>query len=244
MSETTTHNPSETLAEPHSGLMESVNDPTVSLGDLLKESGFEGLPPEGRLTLIEHATIDDYMTALDAVHRKVAPDYSHEFHPEAVKFANPSTGEVSAHAARPEERAGIMGHALGAAKQVVQKYRQEGGSVDEALQRCGNLAAFGVALAHNYKDGNGRAGRTLGELIHNGYDSNSADSVADLTTLSTNRPDTGFRINSYVPTGEWSEGRANQDPLAFLDTVAALDVPLDGTSYALAARQTFTTPRM
>lgn len=99
-------------------------------------------------------------------------------------------------------------------------------------------------LAHIYENGNGRTARTLGELVHNGFDRNNTDSAADLELLSTNRPDKGFRINSYVPTGEWSDGRANKDPIAFLDTVAALDAPFDGASYALAARKAFTTPRM
>lgn len=244
MSETIAQALPEALADPHGGLIDRVNDSSVSLGELLKESGFEGLSPEGRLAIIERATVDDYVATIDAVHRKVAPDHSHEPHPEAVKFISPGTGEMSSYAAKPEERAGILSHALEAAKQVAQKHRQEGGSINDTLQRCGNLAAFGVVLAHNYEDGNGRTARTLGELIHNGYDNSNPESIADLATLSANRLHEGFRINSYVPTGEWGNGRANQDPIAFLDAVAALDVPLDGTSYVPAARSVITTPRM
>lgn len=243
MSETVQLPSEEAVANPHAGLIDHVADPSIGLGDLLAEAGFEGLPPEGRLSLVEHATVDDYVSAVDAVHRKVAPDYSHEPHPEPMKLVG-RDGKVSSYTALPEERAGVMGYALEAAKQVARKYREEGGSIDDALQRCGNLAAFGVVLAHTYENGNGRTARTLGELIHNGYDSSNSESVSDLATISAERPEKGFRINSYVPTGDWAEGRANIDPAAFLDAVAALDKPLDGISYAAAARSTFTTPRM
>jgi|GEM_PF-3058304 len=233
----------EALRNPHAGVVDHVNDPDISLAEVLAEAGFDGLPPEERLALIEHATVDDYVAAVDAIHRKVAPDHSHDPHPETMKLVA-RTGEVTSHTARPEERRDIMEHALGAAKQVAQKYRQEGGSVEDALQRCGNLAAFGVVLAHTYKNGNGRAARTLGELVHNGFNSSNPESVSELATIGAERPEKGFRINSYVPTGAWAEGHADQDPTAFLDAVAALDIPLDGTSYASAARGTFTTPRM
>src|SRR6266702_4662921 len=244
MPETLTQaSPEEALQNPDAGLIDHVTDPSVSLADILGEAGFEGLPPEGRLALVEHATVDDYVTAVDTVHRKVAPGHSHGPHPETMKLVA-RTGEVTSHTARPEERRGIMEHALGAAKQVAQKYRQEGGSIEDALQRCGNLAAFGVVLAHTYENGNGRTARTLGELVHNGFDSSNPESVSDLATIGAERPETGFRINSYVPTGVWADGRANQDPTTFLDAVAALDVPLDGASYASAGRGVFTTPRM
>jgi hypothetical protein len=244
MSETLTQPPiEEALHNPHAGLIDHVNDPNVGLGDVLSEAGFESMPPEGRLSLVEHASVDDYMGAVDVIHRKVASEHSHDPHPIAVSFVG-KDGQVSSYAAQPEERAGIMRHALEAAKQVAQKYRQEGGSIEDALQRCGNLAAFGVVLAHNYENGNGRTARTLGELVHNGFDSSNPESVSDLAMVSANRPDKGFRINSYVPTGEWADGRANQDPIAFLDAVAALDIPLDSAGYSAVARSKFTTPRM
>ena len=224
--------------------LETQADPSVDLIDLLSSTGYEGLDAEARLSLVEGASLEGYMGAVDAIHRKVAPDESPDLHPEPVKIVNPTTGEVRRYAARPEERAGIMTHALELAQRVARKYRAEGGSIDDTLQRCGNLAAFGVVLAHNYENGNGRTARTLGELVHNGFDRARPDAIDDLATISANRPDSGFRINSYVPSMGWSEGRADEDPMAFLDVVAALDVPLDSSSYALVAQTAFTTPRM
>jgi hypothetical protein len=125
---------------------------------------FEGLGPEERLALVERATVDDYAAAVDAIHHKVAPERSHEAHTDVVKLIDPKTGEVRSYAAQPLERTSIMAHALANAKKVVQKYRTEGGSIEAALQGCGNLAAFGVVLAHKYKDGNGRTARTAGSL--------------------------------------------------------------------------------
>lgn len=244
MTETLFRTLTEAIDNPQGGIIDFVNDPKVSLAEVLSEAGFEGLQPEGRLELVERATVDDYVAAVDAIHRKVVPDHSHDPHPETMKLVDPKTGEIRSYTARPEERRGIMEHALGVAKQVAQKYREEGGSIEDALQRCANLAAFGVVLAHTYENGNGRTARTLGELIHNGFDSSNPESVSDLATISAERPEKGFRINSYVPRGDWADGRANRSPVAFLDTVAALDVPLDGTSYATVASRTFTTPRM
>jgi len=224
-------------------VQEYIDDPQVGLGEMLTRMGLEGLTPEERLVMVETATLDDYKSAADALHRKVAPDHSHDEHPDAVKIIDPKTGAVRHYTAAPAERDGILSKALESAKLVVAKYRSEGGNIEDALQRCGNLAAFGIVLAHRYENGNGRTARTMGELIHNGYDSSSQESVQDLAVVSANRPDKGFRINSYVPKGEWADS-ANTRPLEFLDLVAALDQPLDGHSYAVAASGTFTTPRM
>ncbi len=243
MTEILSQTPAEIRDNLQIGTIDHLSDSGVGLGDMLAKVGFEGLRPEERLALVENATIEDYMVAVDAIHRNVAPDYSHEPHPEPMKLVD-RDGIVKSYTALPEERAGIMEYALSVAKQIIKKYRQEGGSIDDALQRCANLAAFGVVLAHTYENGNGRTARTLGELIHNGYDSTSAESVADLAVICAERPEKGFRINSYVPTGDWADGRANRSPVAFLDAVAALDRPLDGVSYAAAASHTFTTPRM
>jgi hypothetical protein len=242
MPETLTQFESPTNSQ--AGFSELANDPNVGLADMLTKAGFEGLSPADRLSLVEQASVEEYVATVDAIHHKVAPDHSHESHAEPVKIVDPKTGEVRSHTAQPADRLGIMEHALVAARQVAQKYHAEGGSIDDALQRCGNLDAFGVVLAHNYKNGNGRTARALGELVYNGFDSANQASVSELAALSANRPERGFRINSYVPTGEWGEGRADENPTGFLDAIAALDKPLDGVSYAAAARGAFTTPRM
>lgn len=235
---------SELIEATRTSFKDRLADPQVGLGEILTEAGLEGLTPDERLGLIEQATVEDYMNAADIIHRKVAPEHSHEPHPDPVKIVNPHTGEVSHYMAAPSEREGILNKALENAKKIVAKYRIEGGSPEDALQRCGNLAAFGLALAHIYEEGNGRMARTVGEIIHQGYDSQNPESVENLAVVSKNRPTDGsFRINSYVPTGEWS-GRANTQPHDFLDMVAGFDAPFDGQSYQDYVRGSFTTPRM
>jgi hypothetical protein len=233
----------ENLAVGESSWQDRILDPKVSLEGALIELGLDKLDSQARLGLIEQARLSDYQAAIDIVHRKVASEHSHEAHPESVKLEDPHTGEVRHRAAHPAMRSDILRKALENSQALVAKYRHEGGDVDEVLQRCGNLAAFGIVLAHIYKDGNGRTARTIGELVHNGFNSTDPHSVDDLRLASTNRPDTGFRINSYVPTGGWAE-RASEEPFAFLDAVAAFDQPFDGQSYIVATEGQFTTPRM
>lgn len=227
-------------------LQERLVDPRVSLTEMLAQLGIEGLTQEERLGLIEHATLSDFKTVVDLIHRKVAPEDSHEIRTKAGTISNLRTGEVVHHTAAPEMRDSILQRALEYAQQIVAKYRQEGGSLEEALQRCGNLAAFGMVLAHPYEDGNGRTARTIGELIHNGYDGSDSQSVEDLAVVSKNRAaGGGVRIHSYDAdiSGDWHY-LAHKQPFDFLSIVAALDLPLDGQSYTAAARGVFTTPRM
>ncbi len=246
MPETLEENPSTLPDKPYSGNLDYVDEPELSLGDFLSRIGLEGLSPENRLELIERATVGDFMAAINAIHHKVAPEDSHEPQPEQAKFSDSQTGDIHGFATEPEEREAILEHALSAAKQVVQKYREDGGSLDNTLQRCGDLAAFGIVLAHYYKDGNGRAARTIAELVYKGFDSKDPESIANLNLVSASRPrgGSGFAISTYLPTGDWSNGRANENPMAFLDVVAALDKPLDEASYTSAARAAFMTPRI
>lgn len=175
--------------------------------------------------------------------KKVTLGHNYEVHPDVMKIIDPRTGAVSRHTAAPADRDGILAKALENAKLVTEKYRRDGGSLEDALQRCGNLAAFGLVLAHTYEDGNGRTARIIGELVHNGCDSTNPESVSNLATLSASRPNAGFIMNSYIPSGEWV-GQADLRPLDFLDVIAALNVPLDEGRYAASVRGSFKTPRM
>ncbi len=233
----------ETLeVQPNSYFLET-SERVQALGEKLSQLGFEGLTQEQRLEIIENATVDDYKKSADLLHQEVAPGEDHAEHSGTVKIINPDTNEVSHYTATPEERDGILQKALDNAKLVASKFREEGGSLEDALWRCSNLAAFGLVLAHRYKDANGRTARTMAELIYNGFDGSNSDLLKDLETLSTNRTSEGFRINSYVPTGDWRD-RANEQPFDFLDAVAAIDIPLDHNSYIDATVDKFTTPRL
>jgi hypothetical protein len=222
---------------------EVLDDPRASIGDLVVTAGFEALTPEERLGVIENSTVADYKAAIDAVHRKVAPDESHEVNQKATKIADPNTGELRYMTAEPDARDGILEKAHGLAQEVIAVYRREGGDIENVLRRCGNLAAFGALLAHQYEEGNGRTARTIAELIEAGFDRNDQDTVDSLRVVSTNRPATGSRIYSFVPSGEWAS-RANTEPEAFLNMVAALDVPLDQDQYNAATVGSFAYPRI
>ena len=122
-------------------------DPSTGLVLVLQEFGFEGLNDNQRLNLIEQASVDDYIIASDIIHRKVAPDENPNFHPEPVKIENPKTKEVTHVTADPSKRIDILTHALSNAQKLVKEYREKGGDTKDVLQRCGNLAAFGILLA-------------------------------------------------------------------------------------------------
>lgn len=218
---------------------ETTKQPESTLSEKLVERGLDGITPEKRLEIIDNASIEDFKDALSEIHKIVSPESDDKEHPNRMKITSP-TGEERHLMAAPEERDGIYSEALSLAKELVRKYEKEGGSIDDTLQRIGNIIAFSIVLAHPYENGNGRTARTFGEIIHNGYNSSDPVSVKDLETVSSNRLDKGFRINSYVPKVD----DANENPIDFLKTVAALDVPLDGSSYKKNSAGKFTTPRM
>ncbi|HEY8999324.1 MAG TPA: hypothetical protein VIM53_03320 [Candidatus Saccharimonadales bacterium] len=222
----------ETLVAP-----EHAKTPQENLREYLGEVGLEGATAEQRLEFIEKATPEGFMEFAGEVHRVVAPHTNPEHHSEQMKLKNPE-GEVTHMLALPEERGKIITAALAKAQAVARKYRVEGGSIDNALERGGNLMALGLGLAHYWEDGNGKALRATAHVIRFGFDTGDTQKNRDLAFVSASRPTTGFKINSYVPKVEG----ANENPEAFLDTVAALDVPLDPEAYAQATQGKFSKP--
>lgn len=216
---------------------EKINTQQEQLRDYYREIGFEGSTAEDRLRFIEAATPEGILAVADKVHRIVAPEANTDHHPEQMKLVNPQ-GEVTHRLAMPEERMQIITHAVENAKAVVAKYRAEGGSIDNALERSGNSVVFGLGLAHFWDNGNGRMLRSMGHVIRYGTDPGDTEKNRDLDVASAPRPETGFKITSYVPKIEG----ANENPMAFLDQVVALDVPLDTRAYAEATNPKFTVP--
>jgi hypothetical protein len=214
-----THNKPETLEKPSTSTPEIIDDAPLHVADFLKSEAYDGLQDEARLEdLVERMDIAKFVKLVSDLHRSVAPNTD-----PYPSLTTVNIGETST--ARPEERLPIMQAALELAKQVAAKYHDKGGSIRDALRRCGNLLASGVLLAHNYSDGNGRTARVLGMLVQDGYNSSNPDSVADLKLLSSNRDGQGS-FPSYTPTGDWSEEKANKNPMQYLEVLAALDVDL------------------
>lgn len=111
------------------------------------------------------------------------------------------------------------------ASQLIQELGKQvaSGLTENFLKRAGNLMAMSVVLAHSFRDGNGRTARAVGELVRNG-----TTEIEDFKTLIQNRPEKGYRINSYLPKNELKG--ASYDEI--LEAVAGLDVPLaDSAAY-------------
>lgn len=211
----------------------------------LVEIGFDKLTKQQRVELIEHASLDDYKQVIDIIHEYFTKDTDINRQPSStpIKLVR-RDGTISAYTASPEERDEILNRALENSKVLINKFKHEGGDIDDLLERCSNLAAFGTVLSHAYVDGNGRTSRVLGYLISHGFDPKDKDSGEDLKKIGSNRNLEGYRIYSYVPSGEWGgeTHEANKRPLDFLDYIAGASIPFDNEDYRKAVGNSFTTP--
>lgn len=129
----------------------------------------------------------------------------------------------------PEDRADFFDQA---AKLIGELNDQRGEADDEAfLARASNVVALSIVLAHPYANGNGRTARVIGGLLREGPQSE------DLKVLGTERPESGYRINSYLPRDE------TLTPLEVLRAAAALETPLSDTeAYQQNTYEKFATP--
>lgn len=223
-------------------LSSAENLPIDNLFGILQETGFDNYNAEDRLRLIESADLEDFKSVLDKFHSLLAPETEPTESSLRAKLIDPRTGETTGYLVEPEDRDKILNHALTNAKKLIDGYRNGGGSIDDVLRRCANLAGLSIVLAHRYEDGNGRTARAVSELVARGFNPNDSELVDDLRVLGSNRPDSGRRINSFVPINEWVD-RSRQSPEDFLDLVAGFGIPFDGTSYDVASRSLFTRPR-
>jgi hypothetical protein len=129
----------------------------------------------------------------------------------------------------PEDRAEFFEQA---ARLIGELNSRRGDNDDEAfLERASNVVALSIVLAHPYANGNGRTARLIGGLLREGPESE------DLNVLGTERPGSGFRINSYLPRDE------TMTPEEVLYAAAALDTPLHNIEeYQNASMRAFASP--
>lgn len=121
----------------------------------------------------------------------------------------------------PDERERVFGKASQLIKELGKQISPD--TTKNFLARAGNLMAMSVVLAHPFFDGNGRTARAVGELIRNG-----TTEIEDFKILIQNRPEKGYKINSYLPKNELKV--ASYDEI--LEAVAGLDVSLaDSATY-------------
>lgn len=172
---------------------------------------------------------DIYYLSL-ALHQVLVPTVESIPTDSAMKVQSPDGLDTTV-LMNPEERAPLFDHA---AKLIQQLDGQRSNMTNEEfLERASNIMALSIVLAHPFADGNGRTARMVGGLIRDGRQ--GADE--DLKVLGKNRPDSGFRIMSYLPRDK------DLSPIQVLDAAAALDVPLDQKEkYEEDSRLVFTTP--
>lgn len=171
--------------------------------------------------------IDIEMVA-QAVHQVLVPHIETIPTDFNMKVQSPD-GSRSTVLMHPEDRAELFDQA---AKLVSGLNDRRGDSDDEAfLARASNVIALSIVLAHPYANGNGRTARLIGGLLREGPQSE------DLKTLGAERPESGFRINSYLPRD------ASLTPLEVLQAAAALETPLsDSETYMSEGADKFTGP--
>ena len=191
--------------------------------------------PNVRATQLLGLTAEGLLSAVTSIHEAVAPDEAHTLSPVARTIKS-KDGATVAELMQPDERLPLFQSAISMISQIA-----ENAQPDEAqifLNRAGNVLALAIVLAHPFEDGNGRTSRVLGHAIREGYQDTAAYDQ-DLKTVSTNRPDSGFRINSYVPVNEGVE----LNPTELLAAAASVDIPLNrDDAYKQRVQSSFTTP--
>lgn len=202
----------------------------------LQELGVSQDPAEraSQVAVMTGQGLTQFMTK---VHEVVVPGEVHTPSDVARSIVG-HDGTVAAELMQPAERQPLMDDAAGLIRQLAEKRTTPKDDI-AFLKRAGNVAALAVVLTHHFVDGNGRTARTTAQLIREGIDLGNEESMSDMKILATNRPDGGFRVNSYVPTKAGLEAT----PGELLRIAAALDVPLqDQATYNALKQEAFTTP--
>lgn len=202
-----------------------------------KELGIED-SPEARIAQLRGITAEGIADISAKIHTIVAPDVSHMPHRKVMHVQGPD-GSDRRELMQPSDRQLHLEHA---AELVRQLSSLETSNADEnglLLRRAGNVLALAVVQAHTFEDGNGRTARTLAQLVREGVGVQKSEAYADLLTVGKNRPETGFRMNSFMPTDQGLTMRPEQ----VLDLAAALDIPLNNpAAYREQQNKTFSVP--
>ena len=198
--------------------------------------GIADIPGE---RLEQLATVDakGLLDIATSIHEIVAPDLTHVPHDKAVHIQSPG-GSSRRELMKPGDRLSHFDHAAGLVQQLVEINKADDNE-QLLLNRISNVLALAVVQAHTFEDGNGRTARTLAQLIREGTGKTGSEEQDNLMLASTNRPSTGFRINSFVPTGDG----VNMSPNEILDKAAAVEIPLkEHGLYLEQQHRVFTSP--
>ncbi len=207
--------------------------PEERIAVVLEKIGLTDASPDERLDMLEEVSVEQMVYGLVALHNYLVPEGQ----------VGPITGQHSMSSgellAKPEDRLPIMEAAFKLSKDLIRAYKIAGGDPKNVLERIANLTAFSLLMAHPFKDGNGRTARTIAHAIRFGYNKN-ADAANDLRIVSNERPETGFRHNSYTP--RTGNTLPSEDPIGFLGVLAASSIAFDQEKYHGAIQGMITTP--
>jgi hypothetical protein len=175
------------------------------------------------------------MEAATRLHTALVPEVSHEPTEKAMHVQGPD-GDNRRTLVEPGERAGLYDLAADLVGRL--NAGRKAGEEEAFLKRAANLVALSLVLAHPFQEGNGRTARTLAHVMREGY--GGGDQIQDdIRVVGSNRPASGYRLHSYVPTKEG----VSLSPQDLLIEAASIDIPLaKHDEYVSKSRSYFTTP--
>ena len=176
-------------------------------------------PIERARQIAQNTTSEGILSAITGLHRALAPDVPHVASDVARTLQDPRTGEVTSVLMDPDKRVPFFEQASVVIRALGEQINP--GEEQAFLNRAGNVLALSVVLAHNFEDGNGRTARTLAHAMRYGSEV-TPSSQEEFDLVSTNRPEHGFKINSYCPVKQGKD--MSQDQLVV--AAAAFDIPL------------------
>lgn len=188
-------------------------DPTERADDIIKNFANSGL---------------DIDMLSQAVHQVLVPDIETKPTDYVMAVQGPD-GISRKELAQPSERADLYEYAAKLIRELGEL--RDGENDEDFLERASSVIALALVQAHPYANGNGRTARFIGGLLRDGPQSE------DLRVLGGERPESGFRISSYIPRDEALSAQQ------VLQAAAALDTPLHDTQkYHDSSRKAFMTP--
>lgn len=208
-------------------------DPTPEWSDVVERIDQIGIPQDAHERANDIAQnfgkrgVDIEMVT-QAVHQVLVPHIETIPTDYNMQVASPHSDKQT-ELMRPEDRSEFFDQA---AHLINELNERRSDATDEAfLERASNVVALSIVLAHPYANGNGRTARLIGGLLREGPQSE------DLKLLSTERPESGYRINSYLPRDE------TLTPLEVLQAAADLETPLgDIEHYQRRSNDKFASP--
>lgn len=205
-------------------------EPEVNFEDLVgTELGIEDVmkDPEKWSEYLSEFDVDDWDAFIGIVHMNVAPNVDSE-HTGRHMGVSGRDG-VKKYLMAPEDRRQFMENVVGLLGDMKDSLAVAEDNYAEYLKRVANMIAMSVVLSHSYEDGNGRTARVMALLIRGG-DSSGQEYIDDIKLLGANRPQKGFRVNSFLRKVKVEPGNKDKPKYSIGETMqrlASVGVPLN-----------------